>query len=186
MKEANGSVRQLTRKGVDYDPALSCDEKSLVFVRRGPLQNRSSIDAEIGDRDGNELWIAALSAPETPRKVFSGDQKQPEWFGLGNPRFSADGQTLYFLRWFGNGSSLYELTTRTGATKRIVGSRGLWTVCEGAFKNGIVVQEDHLKLAGGHIDLFWLYDGQGRRIDLVGTDRADVAHFFGIRSDLLK
>lgn len=187
LKQDSGSLRQLTRNGMDYDPALSCDEKSLVFVRRGPLPNRSSIDEEIGNRDGNELWIALLSAPGTPRKVFSGDQKQPPWFGLVNPRFSADGQRLYFLLWFGNGYSLYELAIQTGEAKLIVGSaRAFWIVCKDPYKNDVVVQEDHLKLGAGHVDLFWLYDSQGRRGSLVGTDRNDVATFFGIRPDLLK
>ena len=40
-------------------------------------------------------------------------------------------------------------------------------------------REDHLKLAGGHLSLYWLYTPEGVRQDLVGTTKEDLTLFLG-------
>lgn len=183
----NGTRRQLTSEGIDYDPALSCDGKIAVFVRRGRIPNRSVIDEELGTGDGNELWMMPVDSPGAARKIFGGYRTHADWIGLAKPQLSSDGRSVYFLRWFGNGYSMYLLSIATGDTKILVGSAyNLWPVCGGLpFSNSVVVEEDHLKLAGGHTYLYWLYDSSGRR-DLVGTNEADVALFLGIPLTQLK
>jgi hypothetical protein len=49
-------------------------------------------------------------------------------------------------------------------------------VCSGVFKGGIVAQEDHLKLVGGHVYLYWLLSDDGER-SLVGTTAEEASRF---------
>ena len=150
--------------------------KTLVFIRRG--QNRRSHSEELGDKDGNEIWSATVQDSTPPQKLFGGDPDHGSWIGLAEPRLSQDGKFLYFEKWFGNGYSLYSLSLGSGELKQLAGTvDGFWTVCSGTFRNSIVVQEDHLKLAGGHLSLYWLYTPEGVRQDLVGTTKEDLTLF---------
>jgi hypothetical protein len=121
-----------------------------------------------------------IDAPTDARKVFGRDATHVDWVGLIEPQFAADPDTVYFMRWFGNGYELYSLSLRSSRVKRVARSvREFWIVCRGPFKNDVVVEEDQLKLAGGHTNLYWLYDDKGTRQDLVGTSIEDVKLFFG-------
>lgn len=179
LKRDDGTIQLLTTQGIDYHPSLSCDGKTVVFVRRGGTANRPAINEELGNRDGNELWVLQLAAPTTPRRVFGGDQGHLDWVGLIQPQLAPDESSLYFLRWFGNGESLYSLSLRSGEVRQIVDSAVAFSVvCSGVFKGGIVVQEDHLKLAGGHVYLYWLLRSGSERL-LVGTTAEDASLFLG-------
>lgn len=168
-----GTVKQLTSRGVDYDPSLSCDSKSVVFVRRTPTQPRSS--SQLGTKDGTEIWIIKVDDANSEKRVFAASKEETSWVGLFEPHFSADSRNIYFLKWFGNGLSLYKLSLDTGELKRLTDNpvTKIWQVCG---INAVVAAEDHLKLVGGHVDLYWLYEENGRR-NLVGTSETDVEAF---------
>lgn len=178
IRSNDGSVKQLTSGGLDYDPSLSCDGKAVVFVRRAERKNNLAPDSELGEKDGSELWTVTVNVPASERRVFGGGAERAKWFGLFGPRFSANSGVVYFLRWFGNGYSLYALSLRTGDTTRLTDNPvpRIWTMCG---DNGVVAEEDHLKMVGGHIYLYWLFDEGGRRRSLVGTSPADVEYYLG-------
>jgi hypothetical protein len=82
------------------------------------------------------------------------------------------------MSWWGNGYSLYALSLANGKTNQVNNSVvDFWVLCQGRFRNHIVILEDHLKLSGGHTRLYWLFDGDGRRISLVGTEESDLTTF---------
>jgi hypothetical protein len=175
---SNGRDLQLTRPSTDYDASLSCDGQSAVFVRRGP--RRPAASEGLGDRDGNELWAIFGDDPTSARQTLANTQDSGKWLGLITPQLSVDGESIFFMNWFGNGYSLSELSLRSGRAQTIAGSvTDFWVLCSGPFRGGVAILEDHLKLAGGHMLLYWLYTKDGRKL-LIGTTDADLQAILGV------
>jgi hypothetical protein len=176
----SGATRQLTNLGKDYDPWLSCAGTTAVFVRK---TSRNSSNDQLDGRNGSELWIAAVGGGNTARRVFGEDASNTKWEGLAGPLLSPDESTVFFLKWFGNGYSLYSAPVSGGTPIILVESvNRAWMVCDGRLKGSLVVGEDILKLAGGHTILYWLCDSAGHRVDLVGTTEEDVDLFLDGRT----
>ena len=80
MELSNNSPRKASTTIPPY-PAMA---RPFVFVRRGPVANRSSLAEELGNRDDNELWILPLATPRTPQ-AFGSDRGMPTGLVLFNP-----------------------------------------------------------------------------------------------------
>jgi Tol biopolymer transport system component len=97
-----GHERQITNTGKDYEPSLSANGESVVFVRQTKVASYPSQPKEMQVLE-SELWLADTSGRQQPRAIFHGFVMPPDgrpltsFFG---PQVSPDGRYVYFLAEF--------------------------------------------------------------------------------------
>jgi dipeptidyl aminopeptidase/acylaminoacyl peptidase len=171
------SPRQLTSTGLDRDPALSPDGRTIAFIRGTPAD---SVDTVLGREEGTSLWMMAVDGSGA-RVLVRGRSSETPGQALAllqSPAFSPDGGRIYFLSaaWATSGA-VHVVEVVTGAEKFIAPGNSLEVIPSGDYAGFLLVSQHRNFLAGGSYDWYWLVSPEGREVDPVGEDEAAVEEF---------
>lgn len=176
-ESADAAARQVTSTGVDRDPVLSPDGRTVAFIRGTPAD---SVDTVLGREEATALWTIGVDgsgarvlvrgrSSETPGEVLA---------LLQSPVFSPDGSRVYFLSaaWATSGA-VHAVDVSTGAERFIAPGNSLEVIPSGDYAGFLLVSQHRYFLAGGSYDWYWLVSPEGREIDPVGEDEAALEEF---------
>ena len=146
---AEGKRLQLTKEGIDSEPAVAPNGKLIVFVRRTSL---ASIAAGSGEPEANELWLIDSSGRNAHRIIrarASADMKEV-LAGLSFPVFSPDSKTIYFLSvaW-ATSNAVHSVDLDSQHIRFVVAGNSLELVPSGRFSGDLIVQQHRYWLGGG-------------------------------------
>lgn len=174
---ADAAPRQLTTSGLDRDPVLSPDGRTIAFIRGTPAD---SVDTVLGREEATSLWIVGVDG-DGARMLVRGRSSETPSVALAHlqaPGFSPDGQRIYFLSaaWATSGA-VHAVDVSTGAERFLAPGNSLEVIPSGDYAGFLLVSQHRNFLAGGSYDWYWLVSPEGREIDPVGEDEAAVAEF---------
>ena len=120
---ADGSVTQLTRtKNAEYRPVWSPDGKQIAYLgTRRPLTSSETT------MENTHVWVMNADGNSRHEVRESLDNRQ------GPPRWSADGQSLYFTVQERGDTYLFRIPAEGGQAQRVVsddGSMGAWSMAK--------------------------------------------------------
>ena len=169
--DANGVEKPLTSSGVNIEPGLSHDKSSVVFLRH-PNEREKEIWA-IGT-DGSGL-----------RPLFQGlvrwnNQAYPS-SSLRLPRWSTDGQAVYFVTDFTSTSgALWRLDLATGKAAVMIPDAVMYGVIQtGRYRGFLIANQRSLSKAesGGSrspVYPFFLYTARGEKVQEIADETDDL------------
>jgi len=172
----DGGYRQLTEKGLDFDPALSPDGKLIAFVRRTPGH---WIPAGAGsEEDGlttNEIWFMDRTGDNKRRVVVGrmGSETEHVLSVLRRPLFSPDGRLLYFMsaEW-ATEAATHVLDIESGKTRFVAPGTLMEVVQKGEYAGHIIANQHRYFLGCGSYDWDWLLTPDGERVGPVGDSES--------------
>jgi dipeptidyl aminopeptidase/acylaminoacyl peptidase len=174
---AQAAPRQLTSTGLDRDPALSPDGRTIAFIRDTP---GDSVDTVLGREEGTSLWTIGVDGSGA-RMLVRGRSSETPGHALAmlqSPRFSPDGRRIYFLsEAWATSRAVHAVEVSTGAEQFIAPGNSLEVVPAGAYAGHLVVSQHRYFLAGGSYDWYWLVTPEGREVGAVGESDAALEEF---------
>ncbi|WP_420125923.1 TolB family protein [Longimicrobium sp.] len=174
---ASAAPRQLTTTGLDSEPVLSPDGRTIAFIRGTP---GDSVDTVLGREEGTSLWIVGVDGSGARMLVRGRSSETPSeaLAMLQSPAFSPDGQRIYFLSagWATSGA-VHVVDVATGAEQFLAPGNSLEVIPSGDYAGFLLVSQHRNFLAGGSYDWYWLVSPEGREIDPVGEDEAALEEF---------
>lgn len=180
---ADAAPRQLTSGGLDRDAVLSPDGRTVAFIRGTP---GDSVVVIVGPQEATSLWTIGVDGSGA-RMLLTG--RTAETAGqvlamLQAPRFSPDGQRIYFLSaaWATSGA-VHVVDLATGNERFLVAGNSLDVLPAGEYAGFLVVSQHRYFLAGGSYDWYWLFTPDGVEVDPVGEDERAVDEFRAMRVD---
>ena len=164
----------LTHDGVDSDPVLSPDQKSIVFNRR----SAPSPSMKLCDTDAQELWTISIDG-SSPRKLLSTHGEDDSHLAIcafDAKQFSSDGKLLYFETpaWVTSGAT-HVFDFRIGKERFVVASNGLKVLndCKSKkYRDHLLVNQHRYYKSGGSYDAEFLYTPQGKEIRMIDDPRS--------------
>jgi len=176
-QDDGGETKRLTSSGLDLEASLSPDGKTVAFVRHTPA---TSVETALGDEEAREIWTVAADGTGAGRRLRGRARAKPEatLAAFEQPRFSPDGQLVYFLSsaWV-TSAAVHALDLRTGAVRFVCAGNSLEVIQHGRYAGHLVVGQHRYFLAGGSYDWLWLVAPDGRAVGPVGEDDEAVAGF---------
>ena len=174
---ADGAPRQLTRTGLDRDAVLSPDGRTVAFIRDTP---GDSVEILIGPEEATSLWTIGVDGGGA-RMLLKGRPAETAGQALAmlhGPRFSPDGQRIYFLSaaW-ANTAAVHALDLSTGSERFVVAGNSLDVVPAGEYAGFLVVTQHRYFLAGGSFHWFWLFNPEGTEVGPIGEDERALDEF---------
>lgn len=170
---AASAPRRLTALGLDSEPHLSPDGRRVAFVRATP---GDSVETALGRQPATSLWTVGVdgSAPRMLVRGRASAEPEQTLAAFQSPRFSPDGQRIYFLStaWVTSGGvHVVELTS--GRERFVVPGNSLEVVPSGPYAGHLLVEQHRYFLTGGSYDWTWLFAPDGKEVGPVGeTDEA--------------
>ena len=165
--EPNGTRVRVTSSGVDSEPSLSFDEKSIVFVRKLDGGNSQICIANV--KAGNEARVLVRSPLDVSGRQFN---------ELFSPKFSPDDAMVYFLIPFAaTTQAIMKVAIANPTPQFVAAATSFWVVPHGRYRGDLVAQIRKAKLAPGYYYWYWLITPEGKEIDVVGEDEGDVGLF---------
>lgn len=165
--EPNGTRVRVTSSGVDSEPSLSLDEKSVVFVRKL-------------DDGKSQICIASVKAGDHARVLVQPplEVNGRRFNQLFSPKFSPDDTMVYFLIPFAaTTQAIMKVALADPAPQFVASAISFEVVPHGQYRGDLVVQIRKAKLAPGYYEWYWLITPEGKEIDVVGQDEGDVMLF---------
>ena len=131
--ETNGARRQLTRLGLDSDPAVSPDGQKVAFIR---VVGRAT---EEGVPDFTSLLVHDLRTGQ--ESVFSGTMNNGrEIATFRNPVFSLDGGFIYVeVPEYATSNSVYQVNISTRAMRKVVDGNQTRVIRTGRYRGYLLV-----------------------------------------------
>lgn len=176
---AEAAPRQLTSTGLDRDAVLSPDGRTIAFIRGTPAD---SVRGVIGSLEATSLWTMGVDGSGARMRLQG---KSAEIAGqllaeLQAPRFSPDGQRIYFLSaaWATSGA-VHVLDLSTGSERFLMAGNSLDVVPSGEYAGFLMVSQHRYFLAGGSYDWYWLFSPEGEEVDPIGEDESALEEFRG-------
>jgi hypothetical protein len=174
---AGAAARQITSTGLDRDPVLSPDGRTVAFIRGTPAD---SVDAVLGREEATALWTVGVDGSGARMLVRGRSSETPAQAlaMLQSPVFSPDGSRIYVLSaaWATSGA-VHAVDVSTGAERFLAPGNSLEVVPSGDYAGFLLVSQHRYFLAGGSYDWYWLVSPEGREIDPVGEDEAALEAF---------
>lgn len=174
---AEAAPRQLTSSGVDRDPVLSPDGRTVAFIRGTPAD---SVETVLGREEATALWTVGVDGSDPRLRVRGRSSETPSQALalLQSPAFSPDGGRIYFLSaaWATSGA-VHALDLSAGAARFIAPGNSLEVIPSGDYAGFLLVSQHRNFLAGGSYDWYWLVTPEGREVDPVGEDEAALEEF---------
>jgi hypothetical protein len=157
----------------------------VAFVRRTPDR---LVPTALGDEQATELWIADADGAHA-RRLLTGvaaDSAQHALASFSSPRFSPDGEHVYFLsRAWVTSDAVHVVDVRTGRERFVAPGNSLEVIPQGPLAGCLLVtQHRHRADGDGSFDWTWLFDPAGRELGLAATDsdaEGQVAEFLSGR-----
>ena len=169
--------RRLTALGLDSQPRLSPDGRTVAFVRATP---GDSVETATGRAEATSLWIVGVdgSAPRMLVRGRSSAEPEQALAAFQAPRFSPDGQRVYFLSsaWATSGA-VHEVEPASGRGRFVVAGNSLDVVPSGTYAGHLLVSQHRYFLGGGSYDWTWLFAPDGKEVGPVGETDAAVEAF---------
>jgi WD40-like Beta Propeller Repeat len=181
---AQAAPRQLTSTGLDRDPALSPDGRTIAFIRGTP---GDSVDTVLGREEGTSLWIIGVDGRGARMLVRGRSSETPcqALAMLQSPRFSPDGRRIYVLsEAWATSWAVHAVEVSTGAERFIAPGNSLEVVPTGVYAGHLVVSQHRYFLAGGSYDWYWLVTPEGREVGAVGESEAALEEFRATYAEL--
>lgn len=174
---ADAAPRQLTSTGLDRDAVLSPDGRTIAFIRDTP---GDSVQILIGPEEATSLWTIGVDGSDA-RMRLKGRSHETAGQALAllhEPRFSPDGQRIYFLSaaW-ANSRAVHVLDLSTGNERFVVAGNSLEVVPAGEYAGFLVVSQHRYFLAGGSYDWYWLFTPEGEEVDPIGENENALVEF---------
>src|SRR5258706_14478646 len=158
---SNSTPKQLTDSGSDSEPALSSDQKAIVFVRRTP---GVTVSTGLGDQEATELWIIRADGRDLRRLLRgrSGSPPESTLAKFSNPQFSPDSKRIYFTSeaWV-TSPAIHMLELSSGKERFLTAGNLIEIINRGEYKNNLIVGQHRYFLAGGSYDWIWLITPDG-------------------------
>ena len=174
---AGAAPRQITSNGVDRDPVLSPDGRTVAFIRGTPAY---SVDTVLGHEEATALWTVGVDGSGARMLVRGRSSETPSaaLALLQAPAFSPDGSRIYVLSvaWATSGA-VHSVDVSTGTARFIAPGNSLEVIPRGDYAGFLLVSQHRNFLAGGSYDWYWLVSPEGREIDPVGEDEAALEEF---------
>lgn len=169
--DANGIKKPLTSSGVNTEPGLSHDKSSVVFLRQPNEQEK-------------EIWAIGTDGSGL-RPLFQGplrwnNQVYPS-SSLRLPRWSTDGQAVYFITDFTTTSgALWRLDLATGKAAVMIPDAVMYGVIQnGRYRGFLVANQRSLSKAesdGSRYPVypFFLYTARGEKVQELADETEDL------------
>ena len=173
----SGAPRRLTTGGLDSEPSLSPDGRTVVFVRRTPGR---LVPAASGDAEATELWTVGVDGAGGRMRLRgrAADDPRATLAGLQAPKFSPDGRTVYFLSaaWATSGA-VHALDLATGAARYVAPGNSLEVIARGEYRGHLIVSQHRYFLGGGSYDWLWVLTPGGREVGPIGDTPEALSQF---------
>jgi len=187
--DARGNSKQITSSGMDLDPSLSFDGKTVIFVRRTlvPARFEEPTDPQPKQR---QIWVAKVGGPSDPEIVLGGPvvlKDFSEYVSFASPKLSPDNRYAYFRIPVGvTESGLVRVDLRTKVTSLVCYGTGYDIVPSGKYAGDLVVQMrkslGDAVPGGGFSAFFWLLTPEGKELGFVGESDEDAQRFLRSRN----
>lgn len=141
---ASGATQRLTRSGVDEDPVLAPDGRTVAFIRREPRTTQPL------DRPPTSLWVADTVTGATRRLLGPQPSDDPErdLGSFGQPLFSLDGGLIYVAaRAWVTSDAVHQVRLDTGATRFVIAGSPMSVIRTGPYRGHLLVNR-HLYRKG--------------------------------------
>lgn len=172
-----GVSKNITSLGIDRDPVLSPDKKSIVFVRFNPniLEN-----SEQGETSAPAIWISDIETNQAKLLLESksADDPKENLTDFNKFVFSKDGDVIFFMTsaW-ATSSAVHALDLKTTKTKFITHGNRFRLIPSGQFEGNLIVMQHKYKSTGGSYDHHWIISMEGKEFGLAGETDEDVDFF---------
>jgi len=177
---AQAPARQLTRSGLDREPRLAPNGRTVAFIRGTP---GDSVNTALEHEETTELWIIGVDGSNARRLVRgrAADDPKQALAALQDPHFSPDGRRIYFLStaWV-TSAAVHSVDVATGAERFVVPGNSLDVVPSGRFAGHLLVGQHRYFLGGGSYDWIWLITPEGRDVGPVGESDEALETFRSI------
>jgi dipeptidyl aminopeptidase/acylaminoacyl peptidase len=174
---AQAAARQLTHSGLDSEPVISPDGRTVAFIRRMP---GDSVDGPYGWEEATALWIISADGSDARMLVRarSADEPREVLAGFQHPRFSPNGRQIYFISsaWVTSGA-VHAVEVASGCERFVAPGNTLEVVPSGTYAGHLIVAQHRYFIAGGSYDWLWLLTSQGREVGPLGEDDASLEAF---------
>jgi hypothetical protein len=166
LESPAGEVVTLTTSGRDFDPWITLDGKSVLFVRSDPVDSlRTSVCA-----------IDLRSRAE--RLVFAGPlmYRGHEVPYLGGPEMDANEKTLYVLAKVSvSTGALFAVDLETKSTSYLAEAASYDIIRCGKQAGDLLVYQRKEDLIGAIYYVYWLYSPGGQDLGIAGLDNMDTS-----------
>jgi WD40-like Beta Propeller Repeat len=177
--QASGQAapRQLTSTGLDGEPALSPDGRTIAFIRR---IRGDSIQSVSGPEEATALWIIGVdgSSPRMLVRARYADDPTQMLAGFQHTQFSPNGRQIYFITpaWVTSGA-VHAVEVSSGCERFVAPGNTLEVVPSGMYAGHLIVSQHRYFIAGGSYDWLWLLTSQGETVGPLGEEGASLEAF---------
>jgi hypothetical protein len=166
---AETACKLLTNTGLDRDPTLSPDGRSVVFVCATPDRLVAGPTDEV---QATELWTIRVDHTAPRRLLDGGTTKGTNGMPVAHfqsPQFSPDGGRIYFLSSAAVVSdAIYALDIKTGRLTEVCAGNSLVVVQKGVYSGDLVVEQHRYYMGGGSYDWVYVIQPDGHEIGALG------------------
>jgi dipeptidyl aminopeptidase/acylaminoacyl peptidase len=174
---SDAAARQITSNGVDREPVLSPDGRTVAFVR-GTAGD--SVETATGQGEATSLWTIGVDGRGARMLVRSRAADDPEQAlaAFQALRFSPDGRRIYFMSsaWV-TSSAIHAVDVATGRERFVAPGNTLEVVPSGSYAGHLLVEQHRYFIAGGSYDWIWLLTPEGEVVGPVGEDESSLEQF---------
>jgi hypothetical protein len=168
VEDPQGDIRELTDSGRDFGPWISCDQKTVLFVRGSP----------------EDPFTTAIYAIDLPSKelhllfdgsiAYSGGQTHY----ISEPQLGLDNDILYVLaRYDMSTGGVFAIDLRSRKIEHIADGAAFILIRSGKYAGDFLVNERKVSIVGGIYYVYRLYSAEGKDLGLAGPGNMDIASF---------
>jgi hypothetical protein len=177
--DAHGKSRQITSGGIDYDPSLSFDGRTVIFVRRTLIPARFEEPAN-DQPTKTQIWVATIDGSRQPEMIFAGPvtlKDYSEYVTFHVPKLAPDNRHAFFsIDLAVTEGGLVRLDLKTKDTALISPALGFDFIAAGRYAGDLVVQM-RTSVRDGLSPFFWLLTPDGKDLGFVGQSEEEAQEF---------
>jgi len=187
LRTAQSGVIQMTTSGLDSDPSLSADGKSIVFVRDTPGE---LVDAAAGRINATELWLMNISTRKADLLIKGKDDpdRKRTLAGFHHPIFSPDNHSVYFISeaWVVSGA-IHKILLNTKEVDFLIDGASFGVISVGRYSGYVLVHRNLVKFdkngdSLGRDSYLFLVSPDGKPVKEIGQSDSKAAREFWKRN----